>query len=60
MYSYPERVSSQGSHHGQEQGLLQQSKHGADQRLHACQAAELGGRVSAEAAEVILVLWSVQ
>lgn len=60
MYLYPERVSFQGSHHGQKQGLLQQSKHGADQRLHACQTAELGGRVSAEAAVVILLLLSVQ
>lgn len=55
MCLYPEGVSSQGSHHGQEQGLLQQSKHGADQRLHARQAAELGGRVPAEAAALVLL-----
>lgn len=50
VYLYPERISTQGSHHGQKQGLLQQREHSADQRLHARQTAELGGWVSGEEA----------
>lgn len=36
VHPYPEWVSLQGPHHGQKQGLLQQSEHSTDQRLHAC------------------------
>ena len=51
-HSYPERISSQGSHHGQKQRLLQESKHSADQRLHACKTAKLGGGIPYEMEEV--------
>lgn len=38
---HPEWISSQRSHHGQKQGLLQESKNCTDQRLHPSQTAEL-------------------
>lgn len=45
--SYPKRVSVEGTHHGQKQGLLQEGEECADQRLQSCEAAKLGGRVPA-------------
>lgn len=45
--SYPERVSLEGTHHGQKQGLLQESEECTDQRLQSCEAAKLGGGVPA-------------
>lgn len=45
--SYPQRVSLEGTHHGQKQGLLQESEECTDQRLQSCEAAELGGGVPA-------------
>lgn len=42
---HPEWVSPQRAHHSQKQGLLQESKHSADQRLHSCETAKLGGRI---------------
>lgn len=41
----------EGTHHGQKQGLLQESEEGTDQRLQSCEAAELGGGVPAGAIE---------
>lgn len=41
MFTHPEWVSSQGSHHSQKQGLLKESEHSRNQRLHACEAAKL-------------------
>lgn len=35
------------SHHGDEEGLLQQGDHGADHRLEARQRAEVVGRIAA-------------
>lgn len=37
----------EGTHHGQKQGLLQESEECTDQRLQSCEAAKLGGRVPA-------------
>lgn len=48
MLSYPQGVSLQGPHHGQEERLLEQSEESADQGLHASQAAELRGWVPAQ------------
>lgn len=48
MSSYPQGVSLQGSHHGQEERLLEQSEQSADQGLHASQAAKLRGWVPAQ------------
>lgn len=48
---YPQRVSLEGTHHGQKQGLLQESEECADQRLQSCEAAKLGGRVPAGATD---------
>lgn len=45
--SHPKGVTVQRSHHGHEEGLLEQGEESADQGLHACQTAELGGRVPA-------------
>lgn len=45
MSSYPQGVSLQRPHHGQEERLLEQSEQSADQGLHASQAAKLRGRV---------------
>lgn len=49
--SYPERVSLEGTHHGQKQGLLQEGEECTDQRLQSCEAAELGGGVPAGTTE---------
>lgn len=48
MSSYPQGVSLQGPHHGQEERLLEQSEQSADEGLHASQAAKLRGRVPAQ------------
>lgn len=43
--SYPQRVSSERTHHGQEQRLLQESEERTDQGLQSCEAAKLCGGV---------------
>lgn len=43
--TYPEGVSFQRAHHGQEQGLLQEGKEGADERLQPGQTAKLCGGI---------------
>lgn len=43
LSSHPEGVSMQRSHHGHEERLLQQSKHGTDEGLKACQCPEVIG-----------------
>ncbi|KAG8122502.1 hypothetical protein E2320_017995 [Naja naja] len=43
--TYPEGVSFQGAHHGQEKGLLQEGKKGTDERLQPGQAAKLRGGI---------------
>lgn len=49
--SYPQRVSLEGTHHSQKQGLLQESEEGADQGLQAREAAKLCGGVPARTGE---------
>ena len=44
--AHPVGVSLQRSDHGDEERLLQQSDHGADHGLEACQGAEVVGRVA--------------
>lgn len=44
LSSHPEGVSMQRSHHGHEEQLLQQSEHGTDEGLKACQCPEVIGR----------------
>lgn len=46
VHPHPVRVSFQWSHHGDEEGLLQQSDHSADHGLEACQGAKVVGRVA--------------
>lgn len=43
---HPVGISLQRSDHGDEERLLQQSDHGADHGLEACQGAEVVGRVA--------------
>lgn len=43
--SYPQRVSSERTHHGQKQRLLQESKERTDQGLQSCEATKLCGGV---------------
>lgn len=43
LSSHPEGVSMQRSHHGHEERLLQQSKHGTDEGLKACQCPKVIG-----------------
>lgn len=43
---HPVGVSVQGSNHGDEERLLQQSDHSADHGLEACQSAKVVGRVA--------------
>ena len=43
---HPVGVSSEWSDHGHEERLLQQSNHGADHGLEACQCAKVVGRVA--------------
>lgn len=49
--SYPQRVSLEGTHHSEKQGLLQEGEESADQGLQACEAAKLRGGVPARAVE---------
>lgn len=49
--SYPQRVSLEGTHHSEKQGLLQEGEERADQGLQACEAAKLRGGVPARAVE---------
>lgn len=49
--SYPQRVSLEGTHHSQKQGLLQESEEGTDQGLQAREAAKLCGGVPARTGE---------
>ena len=46
--AHPEGLSFQGPHHGHEERLLQQGKHGAEQRLQARQRPEVLGGVPAD------------
>jgi len=46
--THPEGLSFQGPHHGHEERLLQQGKHGTEEGLQARQRPEVFGRVPAE------------